>query len=122
MTGDMPEPDGLAAILRRIAMTAALSGSLGLAVYAGFAAASGHPAAPFVIAILLAAPLAGLTLWQVLDGWRKGEFAVWREMVARSDRPGSYWFNMAWFGLCGAGLAAIVLWCAWRLLALPAQG
>lgn len=122
MTSDMPEPDGLAAILRRIAMTAILSGSLGLALYAGFAAASGHPAAPFVIAILLAAPLAGLSLWQVVDGWRKGEFAVWREAVGRRDKPGSYWFNMAWYGLCGLLLAAICLWCGWRLLGLVTAG
>jgi hypothetical protein len=122
MTNEMPEPDGIAAILRRIAMTAVLSGSLGLALYAGFAAASGHPSAPFVIAILLAAPLAGLTLWQVFDGWRRGEFAVWREMVGRNDKPGSYWFNMALYGLCGLALAAICLWSGWKLLELAAGG
>jgi hypothetical protein len=122
MTNGMPEPDGLAAILRRIAMTAALSGSLGLAVYAGFATASGHPGAPFVIAILLSAPLAGLSLWQVVDGWRKGEFAVWREAVGRHDRPGSYWFSMGWYGLAGLCLAAICLWSGWKLLELAAGG
>lgn len=119
------EPDaseGFAAILRRIALTAALSGSLGLALYAGLATVSGEPAAPFVIGLLLAAPLAGLSLWQVGDGWRTGAIAVWRSAVRRDREPGSYWFNMGWYGLCGLALAALSAWCGWKLVTLPAAG
>lgn len=108
-------PEGLGAILKRIALTGLLSGTLGLALYAGFAAASGHPATPFILALLLAAPLAGLCFWQVLDGWRTGSFVVWRDAVRRDERPGSFWFNMAWYGLCGVALAAIAAWSGWRL-------
>jgi hypothetical protein len=120
MTAERPAPDGLVAVLRRIAMTAALSGSLGLALYAGLSAAAGDPAAPFVIALLMATPLAGLILWQVAEAWLKGEFAVWRAVVRRDERPGSYWFNMIWYGLCGLALAALSAWCGWRLATLPA--
>ncbi len=114
-------PEGLGDILRRVALTGLLAGSLGLALYAGAAAASGHPATPFILALLLAAPLAGLCFWLVLEGWRTGMFAVWRRSVHRDEQPVSYWFNMAWYGLCGFALVAIVVWSGWRLArGLPA--
>ena len=109
------------AILKRIALTALLSGSLGLALYAGFAVASGHPATPFILALLLATPPAGLCLWQVFDGWRTGAFVVWRGTVRREERPAAFWFNMAWYGLSGLALAAIAAWSGWRFAGGLAQ-
>ena len=115
MNPQQDNPEVLVAIPKRIALTGLLSGSLGLALYAGFAAASGHPATPFILALLLATPLAGLCLWQVVDGLRTGSFVVWRGTVRRDERPAAFWFNMAWYSLCALALAAIAAWSGWRL-------
>lgn len=116
MSGKPPEPEGLAAVARRIAVLTVIVGGLGLALHAGAEIAAGSPRTPFVIAILLAIPLAAISGYQVVDGWRTGAIAVWRESVTRADNPGSYWFNMGWYGLCALALVAIGLWSAWRLV------
>lgn len=118
MSGRPPEQEGLAAVLKRIAVMTVVAGGLGLALHAGLSLAAGSPAAPFAIAVLLAAPLAGLSAFQVVDGWRTGAIAVWRESVSRADNPGSYWFNMAWYGGCALALAAIGLWSGWKMVTL----
>lgn len=118
MTGPPSGEEGLAAILRRVAVMTVIVGGLGFALHTGTEIAAGSPGAPFAIAIMLATPLAGLCGWQVVDGWRRSEIAVWRETVTRADNPGSYWFNMAWYGGCALALAAISLWSAWKMVAL----
>lgn len=118
MSDRPPEPESLGAALKRIAVMTVVVGGLGFALHTGAEIAAGSPGAPFAIAIMLATPLAALSGWQVYDGWRKGEIAVWRESVARTDNPGSYWFNMIWYGACALALAALALWSGWRMVAL----
>ena len=115
MSGRPPEPGALAEILRRIAVMTVIAGGLGLALHAGAEIAAGSPHAPFIIAIVLAAPFGGLCAYQVIDGWRTGAIAVWREAVTRADNPGSYWFNMGWYGACALALGALCLWSALQL-------
>lgn len=116
MTGEPRPPGILNEILRRIVLTGLLSGGIGLALYGGFAIASGSPAAPFILAIVLSLPLAALCLWQVVEGWRSGTLILWRGAVRRDEQPGSYRFAMGLFSLGGLALAALVAWSGWRLV------
>lgn len=118
MSSRPPEPESLTAALKRIAVMTVVVGGLGFALHAGIAIAAGSPGAPFAIAVMLATPLAVLCGWQVYDGWRKGAIAVWRDSIARADRPGAYWFNMIWYGACALALATLSLWSGWRMVAL----
>lgn len=111
-----PPSGGLGEILRRIVLTSLVSGSLGLAAYAGFAAATGSPSTPFILVILLAAPFAALCLWQVAEGLRSGTIVLWHGAVGRDRQPGSYRFAMGLYSLGGLALAALVAWSGWRLV------
>lgn len=112
-----PRPPGiLREILRRIAFTGFLSGGFGLALYGGFAIASGSPAAPFILAIVLSLPLAALCIWQVAEGWRSGTLILWRGAVRRDAQPASFRFGMGLYGLCTLALVALIAWNGWRLV------
>jgi hypothetical protein len=113
-----PRPPGiLSEILSRIVWTGLLSGGLGLALYGGFAIASGSPAAPFILAIVLSLPLAALCLWQVAEGWRSGALILWRGgPVRRDEQPASYRFGMGLYGLCALALVGLIAWNGWRFV------
>lgn len=112
-----PRPPGiLREILSRIVWTGLLSGGLGFAIYGGFAIASGSPAAPFILAIVLALPLAALCLWQVVEGWRSGTLILWRGAVRRDEHPASYRFGLGLYGLGALALVALIAWNGWRLV------
>ncbi len=116
MTGEPRPPGILSEILRRIVLTGILSGGLGLALYGGFAIASGSPAAPFILAIVLCLLLAALCLWQVAEGWRSGALILWRGVVRRDEQPASYRFGMGVYALCALALLGLIAWNGWRLV------
>ena len=102
-------PDTLAAILVRIGKTALLAGALGLVLHAGLAVMAERPGAHLLLAALLALPMALLTTWQALEGWRSGEVPLWlTDAVRRNADPVA--FPLA---LAGTALAALLFHGLW---------
>lgn len=104
------------AVLRQLAKTAALVAALGLLLYLGVAALAEREDGHWLIGLVLAAPMAVLTGWLVLDALRCGVFPMRFSSPTREGQPVAYWFNVVWFSACGVLFGAIAVWCAAVLL------
>ena len=104
------------AILRQIARTAVLVGGLGLLLFGGVSLLAEREGARWMIGLALAAPLAALVGWVVLDALRSGVFPMRFSSPTRDGQPVAYWCSVGWFATCGGLLVALAVWCAARLL------
>ncbi|MBR0652850.1 hypothetical protein GXW78_24550 [Roseomonas terrae] len=102
--------------LWQIAKTGALCAVLGLLLYAVVTAVAEYAVAPWLIGLVLAAPLTAVVGHLVIEALRSGAFPERFGVVLRDTRPLAFWFNVLWFGACGLLLGALAGWCAVRLL------
>ena len=104
------------AILRQVAKTAVLVGCCAMLLYGAVVLLVQRDGAQWIIGLALAAPLAAMIGWFVVDALRSGVFPALSGSMTRDGEPGAYWFNMAWFAACGVLLVALAGWCAAELL------
>lgn len=107
--------ENLGTILGRLGRTAVLCIGLGLLLYGAMAALAELPYGRWLIGLVLAAPMAVLVAFLVIDALRSGVFPMRFRSARRDAEPFAFWFNIAWFGACGLALAALALWCAGEL-------
>ena len=106
----------LGAVLRQVVKTAVLCAALGLLLFGMVATVAAWPGGQWLLALVLAAPLAGLVGHTVFDAYRTGVFPQRGGAARRDAQPVAFWITMAWFATCGLALAVLAIWCGVELV------
>lgn len=113
---DPPMDTGTSPILRQVARTGLLAGSLGLLLYAALTVVAELRHARWLIGLVLSAPLAALLAFVVAQSLRTGTFPAMGGAVSRARQPVSYWCLNATYVACGLLLGVLAIWSAFELV------
>lgn len=99
-------------IIRQIARTALLCGTLGLLLYLVLAFVVESPMLAPLLPPLLALPasvlLLVLTGQSLIGAWRTGEFPSRGHVITREREPVWFWGSMVWYGVVALCLLVLV--------------